>query len=119
MSGVDLWLNNPRRYLEASGTSGMKAAVNGVLNFSTLDGWWIEGYYMSDKKAGWAIGPEPSDPKAKQVDDNFDAEDLYNKLEKEIIPLFYQNGSEWQERMKYAIRLGTYFNTNRMMEHYA
>ncbi|MFX1281729.1 MAG: alpha-glucan family phosphorylase, partial [Promethearchaeota archaeon] len=119
VSGVDLWLNNPRRYLEASGTSGMKAAVNGVLNFSTLDGWWIEGYYMSDKKAGWAIGPEPSDPKAEELDDNSDAEDLYIKLENEIIPLFYQNKNEWQERMKFAIKLGAYFNTNRMMQEYA
>ncbi len=119
VSGVDLWLNNPRRYLEASGTSGMKAAVNGVLNFSSLDGWWIEGYSLSDKKAGWAIGPEPSDPKALTADDSFDAEDLYLKLENEIIPLFYQNKSEWQERMKYAIKLGAYFNTNRMMEEYA
>ncbi|MFX1277170.1 MAG: alpha-glucan family phosphorylase, partial [Promethearchaeota archaeon] len=116
VSGVDLWLNNPRRYLEASGTSGMKAAINGVLNFSTLDGWWIEGYYMSDKKAGWAIGPDPSDPKAEEMNDKSDAEDLYIKLENEIIPLYYQDQSDWQERMKYAIRLGAYFNTNRMME---
>jgi starch phosphorylase len=119
VGGVDLWLNNPRRYLEASGTSGMKASINGVLNLSTLDGWWIEGYYMSDKKAGWAIGPEPSDPKALTADDSFDAEDLYFKLEKEIIPLFYNNKREWQERMKYAIKLSAYFNTNRMMEEYA
>ncbi|MFX1504098.1 MAG: alpha-glucan family phosphorylase [Promethearchaeota archaeon] len=119
VSGVDLWLNNPRRYLEASGTSGMKASINGVLNFSTLDGWWIEGYFMSDKKAGWAIGPEPSDPKAQIVDDSIDVEDMYNKLENEIIPLFYHRRDEWQERMKYAIRLGEYFNTNRMMEEYA
>ncbi|MFX1388823.1 MAG: alpha-glucan family phosphorylase [Promethearchaeota archaeon] len=119
VSGVDLWLNNPRRYLEASGTSGMKAAINGVLNFSTLDGWWIEGYYMSDKKAGWAIGPDPSDPKAEEMNDKSDAEDLYIKLENEIIPLYYQDQSDWQERMKYAIRLGAYFNTNRMMEEYA
>ncbi|MFW9865403.1 MAG: alpha-glucan family phosphorylase [Candidatus Thorarchaeota archaeon] len=119
VSGVDLWLNNPRRYLEASGTSGMKAAINGVLNFSTLDGWWIEGYYMSDKKAGWAIGPEPSDPNAEKVNDSIDAEDIYFKLEKEIIPLFYENRTQWQERMKYAIKLGAYFNTNRMMEEYA
>jgi starch phosphorylase len=119
VSGVDLWLNNPRRYLEASGTSGMKAAINGVLNFSTLDGWWIEGYHLSDKKAGWAIGPEPDDPKADKLDDSTDAEDLYDKLENEIVPLFYNNMSEWQTRMKYAVKLGAYFNTNRMMEEYA
>jgi len=119
VSGVDLWLNNPRRYLEASGTSGMKAAINAVLNFSTLDGWWIEGYYLSEKKAGWAIGPEPDDPKAEKLDDSVDAEDLYDKLENEIIPLFYNNKSEWQTRMKYAVKLGAYFNTNRMMEEYA
>ncbi|MFX1497618.1 MAG: alpha-glucan family phosphorylase [Promethearchaeota archaeon] len=119
VSGVDVWLNNPRRYLEASGTSGMKAAINGVLNFSTLDGWWIEGYHLSNKKAGWAIGPEPSDPKSNINDDRLDAEDLYHKLENEIIPLYYQNKTEWQQRMKYAIKLGAYFNTNRMMEEYA
>jgi starch phosphorylase len=119
VSGVDLWLNNPRRYLEASGTSGMKAAVNGVLNLSTLDGWWIEGYYMSNKMAGWAIGPEPNDPKAQEVNDGKDAESLYQTLENEIIPLFYENNKEWHERMKYAIKLGAYFNTNRMMKEYA
>ena len=118
VSGVDLWLNNPRRYLEASGTSGMKAVINGVLNFSTLDGWWIEGYHLSDKKAGWAIGPEPDDPNAEKLDDSADAEDLYNKLENEILPLFYNNKIEWQTRMKYAVKLGAYFNTNRMMEEY-
>lgn len=119
ISGVDVWLNNPRRYLEASGTSGMKAALNGVLNFSILDGWWIEGYNLSNKKAGWSIGPEPSDPNAEKVDDKADAEDLYQKLEKEIIPLFYENQNEWREKMKHSIKLGAYFNTNRMMEEYA
>jgi starch phosphorylase len=119
VSGVDLWLNNPRRYMEASGTSGMKAAINGVLNLSTLDGWWIEGYNMSNQKAGWAIGPGPNDPKAQEVNDEEDAASLYQTLEKEVIPLFYQNKKEWQERMKYAIKLGSYFNTTRMMEEYA
>jgi starch phosphorylase len=119
VSGVDLWLNNPRRYMEASGTSGMKAAINGVLNLSTLDGWWIEGYNMSNQKAGWAIGPGPNDPKAQEVNDEKDAESLYQTLEKEVIPLFYQNKKDWQERMKYAIKLGSYFNTTRMMEEYA
>jgi len=119
VSGADLWLNNPRRYNEASGTSGMKAAMNGVLNFSTLDGWWIEGYYLSEKMAGWAIGPEPDDPNAEKVDDRADAEDLYQKLEKQIIPCFQTNKKEWQKRMKYAIMIGSYFNTNRMVEEYA
>jgi starch phosphorylase len=118
-SGVDLWLNTPRRYLEASGTSGMKAAINGVLNFSTLDGWWIEGYRMSDGKAGWAIGPEPTDPNAENASDASDAEDLYHKLENEIIPLYYKDQLQWQERMKHAIKLGSFFNTNRMMKEYA
>jgi len=119
VGGVDLWLNNPRRYNEASGTSGMKAAINGVLNFSVLDGWWIEGYYLSEKKAGWAIGPEPDDPNLENFDDQSDAEDLYQKLENQIIPLFRNNHEEWRQRMKYAIKLGSYFNSNRMVEEYA
>ena len=119
VSGVDVWLNNPRRYLEASGTSGMKAAINGVLNFSVLDGWWIEGYYLSDKQAGWAIGPEPGNPDAERLDDYADAADIYKKLESEIIPLFRENKKEWLKRMKYAIKLGEYFSSNRMMEEYA
>jgi starch phosphorylase len=119
VSGVDLWLNNPRRYNEASGTSGMKAAINGVLNFSVLDGWWIEGYYLSDKMAGWAIGPEPNDPNAEKLDDRSDAEDLYQKLENHIIPTFQNNQKNWRERMKYAIKLGAYFNTYRMVKEYA
>jgi starch phosphorylase len=118
VSGVDVWLNNPRRYNEASGTSGMKASLNGVLNFSVLDGWWIEGY-GKDPMAGWAIGPPPTDPKAEEYPDSHDANDLYTKLEKEIIPLYYNNRSGWTERMKHAIRLSTYFNTHRMIEEYA
>ncbi|MFX1358579.1 MAG: alpha-glucan family phosphorylase [Promethearchaeota archaeon] len=118
-SGVDIWLNNPRRYLEASGTSGMKAALNGVLNLSVLDGWWIEGFKLSNGKGGWSIGPEPSDPSAEKADDKVDVEDLYQKLENEIIPLYYNNQEEWREMMKQAIKLGAYFNTNRMVEEYA
>jgi starch phosphorylase len=118
VSGVDVWLNNPRRYMEASGTSGMKASLNGVLNFSVLDGWWIEGY-AQDPMAGWAIGPPPSDPKATEYPDSYDANDLYTKLEREIIPLYYNNREGWSERMKHAIRLASYFNTHRMVEEYA
>jgi len=118
-SGVDVWLNTPRRYLEASGTSGMKAALNGVLNFSVLDGWWIEGYQMSKGNAGWAIGPHPSDFNSEKDDDMSDAEDLYKKLENEIIPLYNNNQSEWRNKMKESIKLGAYFNTNRMMDEYA
>nr|MDO8118272.1 alpha-glucan family phosphorylase [Candidatus Sigynarchaeota archaeon] len=118
VSGVDIWMNNPRRYREASGTSGMKAALNGVLNFSVLDGWWIEGYRL-DPMAGWAIGPGPEDPNAETKDDNSDAEDLYNKLQDEIVPVWRKNKDEWRERMKHAIKLVAFFNTHRMVEEYA
>ncbi len=118
VSGVDVWLNTPRRYMEASGTSGMKASLNGVMNFSVLDGWWIEGY-QRDPMAGWAIGCGPEDPKATQYPDSYDADSMYTKLEREIIPLYYNNRDGWTERMKHAIRLGTYFNTHRMVEEYA
>jgi len=86
-SGVDLWLNTPKRPLEASGTSGMKAAHNGVPQFSTLDGWWLEGHV--EGVTGWSIGPRP-----QSVEDNCndleDANDLYYKLENKIIPKFYE-----------------------------
>jgi len=119
VSGVDVWLNNPRRYNEASGTSGMKATLNGVLNFSTLDGWWIEGYER-DPMAGWAIGPGPDDPDAETLDDEADAASLYDVLENQILPVWSNdNKDEWLERMKHAIRLGAYFNTDRMVEEYA
>jgi starch phosphorylase len=118
VSGVDIWLNNPKRYREASGTSGMKAALNGVLNFSVLDGWWIEGYER-DPMAGWAIGPGTDDPDAINKDDDVDAEDFYTKLQDEIIPIYRKNPEEWRERMKHAIKLVSYFNTHRMIEEYA
>ena len=93
VGGVDVWLNNPLRPMEASGTSGMKAAHNGVMNFSVLDGWWIEGWI--ENLTGWAIGPHPTE----NVDDPVcfvkENEDLYNKLEYVIIPKFYEGRDDW------------------------
>ncbi len=117
VSGADIWLNTPLRPLEASGTSGMKAAHNGVINFSVLDGWWIEGHI--EGFTGWAIGPA-----AKEIvpDDNMnqiDAEDLYNKLEKVIIPLYYDDRKTWIRMMQNAIgKNAYYFNSHRMMRRY-
>jgi glycogen phosphorylase len=116
VSGCDVWLNTPRRPLEASGTSGMKAALNGVLNLSVLDGWWIEGKERVPK-SGFAIGPL-EDSLTPSNNDQEDADDLYKKLEDEIIPLYYGNHSEWLQRMKYAITLGAYFNTHRAIREY-
>lgn len=113
ISGVDLWLNTPMRPLEASGTSGMKATHNGVPNFSVLDGWWIEGHI--EGYTGWSIGPSPdtiADPKK-------DADDLYTKLEKIIIPTFYNDKHIWIKIMENAIgKNAYYFNSHRMMRLY-
>ncbi len=114
--GSDVWLNTPRRPLEASGTSGMKAAMNGVLNFSVLDGWWIEGYEM-DSESGFSIGPNDESLNPAN-DDKQDIDDMYNKLANEIIPLYYENNKDWINRMKHAITLGAYFNTHRCIEEY-
>jgi len=117
ISGVDVWLNNPIRPLEASGTSGMKAAHNGVLNFSVLDGWWIEGHIEGD--TGWSIGPESTEVVPDENADETDTNDLYNKLEKIIIPTFYQDKDKWISMMKSAIgKNAYYFNTHRMMLRY-
>lgn len=107
--GVDLWLNNPKRPYEASGTSGMKAALNGVPSLSVLDGWWIEG--CIEGVTGWAI-PD-SDDEAEECASIFD------QLEQTILPLYYQNPGQWQEVMRSTIALnGSFFNTQRMLEQY-
>jgi starch phosphorylase len=117
--GVDVWLNTPRRPREASGTSGMKAAANGVLNLSTLDGWWAEAYRP---KVGWAIGRGEvyDDP---DYQDQVEAEALYNLLENDVIPMFYDRTGRvprrWVGGMKESISsLCHYFNTNRMVAEY-
>src|SRR5262249_31350860 len=117
ISGSDLWLNTPQRPLEASGTSGMKAALNGVPSFSTLDGWWIEG--CIEGLSGWSIGPREAGTSDAGTIDRRDAEDLYRKLESVIIPLFYQHRERWIEVMQQAIALNaSYFNTHRMVQQY-
>jgi starch phosphorylase len=112
-SGVDLWLNTPLKPHEASGTSGMKAALNGVPSFSVLDGWWIEGHV--EDVTGWSIGDSweaESNPSAEIAS-------LYNKLESVILPLFYQRPRAYAEVMRSAIALnGSFFNAQRMMSQY-
>ena len=108
-AGVDLWLNNPQRPYEASGTSGMKAAMNGVPSLSILDGWWIEG--CIEGFTGWAI----EDFNTEQEE----SASLYEKLEEEILPLYYSQPLEWQKVMRSSIALnGSFFNTNRMLVQY-
>jgi glycogen phosphorylase len=118
VAGADVWLNTPLRPMEASGTSGMKAAANGVINFSVLDGWWIEGNI--EGITGWSIGPRHiEDQNASETSDEMDAEDLYNKLAKLIMPCFYRNRSHWMDMMAYNVALnGSFFNTNRMVAQY-
>ena len=118
VSGADIWLNTPLPPYEASGTSGMKAAHNGVINFSVLDGWWIEG--CVEGLTGWAIGPH-SDPICdEQQRRKREIDDLYNKLEYLITPKFYQQRDEWITMMKNSIgKVAYYFNTHRMMRRYA
>jgi len=120
VSGVDIWLNTPLRPFEACGTSGMKAACNGVLNFSVLDGWWDEAY---DLKNGWAIGNREVYTD-KQYQDEVESKAIYSILEKDIIPLFYERGSdglprEWIRMMKHSLlTIASRYNTNRMVKEY-
>lgn len=120
VSGVDVWLNNPRRPMEASGTSGQKASVNGVINFSVLDGWWAEGY---DSKNGWTIGTN-DEYESYEIQDDADSTSMYNVLEKKIIPTYYdkdKNGisSKWLRIMKNSIiSTGGRYSTSRMVSDY-
>ncbi len=121
VQGVDVWLNTPRRPMEASGTSGMKVTANGGINLSVLDGWWAEGFNGSN---GWAIGAgeEYSDP---EVQDEVESRLLYELLENTVVPLFYERSSRnipkgWVQMMKNSIQsICPYFNTNRMVEEYS
>jgi len=118
-SGGDLWLNTPQYPLEASGTSGMKAAVNGVPSLSILDGWWVEGHI--EGVTGWSIGESHRrEPAPETVADNaVDAESLYSKLESVILPLFYEDRNRYLAVMQHAIAInGSFFNTQRMVQQY-
>jgi len=118
-SGGDLWLNTPQYPLEASGTSGMKAALNGVPSLSILDGWWVEGHI--EGVTGWSIGESHRrDPSPETVADNVsDAESLYSKLESVIIPMFYEDRNRYLSIMQHAIAInGSFFNTQRMVQQY-
>ena len=111
VAGSDIWLNTPLPPFEASGTSGMKAAVNGVLNLSVLDGWWLEGWI--EDVTGWAIGSDHPSENSEHV------HDLYDKLEKKVLPLYYNDRTCWIWMMKQTVsKLASYFNSQRMMRRY-
>jgi len=115
-SGVDIWLNNPIPPREASGTSGMKAALNGIPSLSILDGWWIEG--CIEGVTGWAVGEiqRGSENKENRCEDS---KSLYEKLEQIIVPMFYNDRQQFINIMRHAIALnGSFFNTQRMMQQY-
>jgi glycogen phosphorylase len=121
VQGVDVWLNNPRRPLEASGTSGMKAAMNGIVNCSVLDGWWDEGF---NGRNGWAIGGRETNPD-EGAQDWADAQEMYRLLEEEIVPAYYERDDaglprRWLALMKESMASTIWqFSTTRMLEEYA
>lgn len=126
VQGVDVWLNNPRRPLEASGTSGQKVCFNGGLNLSVLDGWWCEGYQADSNGKGtngWAIG-EDANTSDQELQDRIDADSLYRLLEEEIVPLYYEQDANgiphrWIQMMKASIKTNApAFNTDRMVAEY-
>jgi starch phosphorylase len=111
VAGSDVWLNTPLPPLEASGTSGMKAALNGVLNLSVLDGWWIEA--CIEGVTGWSIDGDGDEPQRH-------AAALYDRLENAVLPLYYGEPAGWRAMMKQAIgNIAYYFNSQRMMRRYA
>ena len=120
VSGCDIWLNNPRRPLEASGTSGMKAGCHGCLNMSIMDGWWREGY---DATNGFAIG-EDSHPTSVEEQDRADSANLYRVLTQEVVPLFFDRDAQgvprkWIQRIRRAMTtLVWQYNTDRMVKEY-
>jgi starch phosphorylase len=120
VQGADVWLNNPRPFQEASGTSGMKATLNGVLHLSVLDGWWYEAY---DGTNGWAIHNGSQNPQAVDHDAR-DAEELYHLLEEKVIPLYYDRDMDgvphrWVKMMKQTIRsIAPLFSARRMVKEY-
>jgi len=109
-SGVDVWLNTPLRPNEASGTSGMKAALNGIPNLSILDGWWDEG--CENKVNGWSIGL------SERPDDQGDAISLYDTLEHQVIPAYYNERENWVSLMRNSIKTGVDFTSKRMLQDY-
>ncbi|MCU4717178.1 alpha-glucan family phosphorylase [Halapricum hydrolyticum] len=120
-SGVDVWLNNPRRPLEACGTSGMKAAYNGIPQLGTLDGWWVEGHI--ENETGWKIGPEPEesepDETAAEDEDRQDAMDMYDQLENTVVPMYYEDREKWTDIMRNTMSFnGPYYHTQRMVREY-
>lgn len=116
VAGVDVWLNTPLPPHEASGTSGMKAAHNGIPHFSTLDGWWVEGFLRD--KTGWAIGSKKREKNLTELNKE-DAECLYNTLEKSILPCYYQKTEIWKNIMQNTIAINaSFFNTERMLQQY-